>query len=110
MSLIEQAVRRLAELRRSGADSPDARSDVMTEAPFAGPDVVPVPEAMVRSMDARADYALAPMAAPVIDETLPPAQARRAAIARSDSDGRSKLRGKSAPPSTTKPRLVEFDL
>jgi protein-tyrosine kinase len=57
MSLIEQAAKRLEELRRAGAD--------LTEAPVAGPtgevdpsSVAPTPEAVVRALEARAAQAL----------------------------------------------------
>ena len=53
MSLIEQAAKRLEELRRSGADLGDSRStpSVGNQPPN---DSLPTPEAVVRALDARA--------------------------------------------------------
>jgi receptor protein-tyrosine kinase len=52
MSLIEQAARRLEELRRAGAELPENRA-----APPAAPHGTPTPEAFMRTMDAHAESA-----------------------------------------------------
>src|SRR5512135_1587323 len=52
MSLIEQAARRLEELRRAGAEVPEAAT-AAPAAPAAAADA-PTPEALVRALDARA--------------------------------------------------------
>ncbi len=51
MSLIEQAAKRLEELRQAGAELPD---DANASPSRSGPDVTPTPEALVRALDARA--------------------------------------------------------
>ncbi|MGE5733400.1 MAG: chromosome partitioning ATPase, partial [Gemmatimonas sp.] len=54
MSLIEQAAKRLEELRRSGAVAgADAPSGASPNVARSGDDRVPTPEAMVRALDAR---------------------------------------------------------
>jgi protein-tyrosine kinase len=58
MSLIEQAAKRLEELRRSGADLGDAKPTGGTGGQFQGGDP-PTPEAVVRALDARAAHARA---------------------------------------------------
>ena len=60
MSLIEQAARRLEELRRSGADMPEGAGVTAGAAPAR--DAAPTPEAMVRAMDGHAALRGAPVA------------------------------------------------
>jgi receptor protein-tyrosine kinase len=67
MSLIEQAARRLEELRRAGADVPEG-----TAAPATPPrEATPTPEAFVRAMDAEAGAVRA--APPMAERALRPA-------------------------------------
>lgn len=54
MSLIEQAAKRLEELRRAGAVTPDSPSpDAPTRKAEAGAERLPTPEAVIRSLEAR---------------------------------------------------------
>ena len=54
MSLIEQAAKRLEELRRAGAEMPDAPASGTAEAaPLDGVDHLPTPEAAIRGLAAR---------------------------------------------------------
>ena len=54
VSLIEQAAKRLEELRRSGAVAgADAPSEASPNVAKSGDDHVPTPEALVRALDAR---------------------------------------------------------
>ena len=55
MSLIEQAAKRLEELRRAGAEVPESTPRETAESgPLAGVERVPTPEAVVRGLAARA--------------------------------------------------------
>lgn len=73
MSLIEQAARRLEELRRSGAELPDGSA--APAAPAREP--APTPEAFIRAMEA--DTAAVRTAPPVVDRTTAPERSGRAA-------------------------------
>ena len=55
MSLIEQAAKRLAELRAAGAELPDSLAE--GEATAVRSDIAPTPEAVVRALDGRAPAA-----------------------------------------------------
>ena len=66
MSLIEQAAKRLEELRRSGADLGDARPVGGGSRQAENRDT-PTPEAVIRALDARAAHARAAEAAVAAD-------------------------------------------
>jgi len=91
VSLIEQAAKRLEQLRRAGALT-DEESSLVTE-DVSGKDRqrVPTPEAVVRALDTRAHDAGAPLQRPAEDrrasaETSLPAPAARAARPRVEID------------------------
>lgn len=76
MSLIEQAARRLEELRRAGADVPDVISPAVGA---VGVREAPTPEGIVRAIDAHRDAlrTAAPVAEPVARRTTPAFPAQR---------------------------------
>jgi len=88
VSLIEQAAKRLEELRRAGAQAPAATpAPGEQDKPAAARDHVPTPEAAVRALDTHAKQEVAPgrvagpvapHAAPVPDAATRPAPAPRA--------------------------------
>ena len=69
MDLIEQAAKRLEELRRAGAAEPNATATVgaAETAPATEKERVPTPEAFVRGLDGRDKVTLRTPAAPKID-------------------------------------------
>ena len=109
MSLIEQAVRRLAELGRSGADVADVPSSTAA-AQAQTPQPSPIPEALVRARDAREDHASGLSIPAVVDEALPPAHARQAAIAKSEGRGRAKGQQAAAAAAASQVRHVDLNL
>ncbi|MET0442043.1 MAG: hypothetical protein ABW071_08675, partial [Casimicrobiaceae bacterium] len=74
MSLIEDAARRLEELRRAGAEMPDAAADAKS-APRANGEA-PTPVAMIESIERGAAFA-----SPLIDPARKAAQVNAAARA-----------------------------
>ena len=80
MSLIEQAAKRLEELRRAGAALPEgpASPAVPDSGAKARPDHVPTPEALVRELNIReAGIASAPAVRPVATDTFAESRARQ---------------------------------
>jgi receptor protein-tyrosine kinase len=89
MSLIEQAAKRLEELRRAGAEVPPASSSDSAEATsLDGVERLPTPEAAIRGLAARAAVPAAAVPAPVTSSPNPIPLARD--IRR--SDGREQRR------------------
>jgi receptor protein-tyrosine kinase len=88
MSLIEQAAKRLEELRRAGAEVPDAPSSEGPDAPRVdGAEHLPTPEAAIRGLAARG-AAPAP-AAPVASSPTPAPLARD--VRRSDGHEQNRI-------------------
>jgi receptor protein-tyrosine kinase len=88
MSLIEQAAKRLEELRRAGAEVPDAPSSEGPDAPRVdGAEHLPTPEAAIRGLAARG-AAPAP-AAPVAPSPTPAPLARD--VRRSDGHEQNRI-------------------
>jgi protein-tyrosine kinase len=82
MSLIEQAAKRLEELRRAGAEIPNAATpDAAQVAQIDGVEHVPTPEAAIRGLAARS---AAP--APVAPTIVPPTPVAPTPVASSRSD------------------------
>jgi receptor protein-tyrosine kinase len=91
MSLIEQAAKRLEELRRAGALTDEESSLVVEDASGKDRQRVPTPEAAVRALDTRVHDAGAPLQRPPEDkrataETTSSAPAARAARQRVEID------------------------
>jgi receptor protein-tyrosine kinase len=85
MSLIEQAAKRLEELRRAGADVGDAAETTAPLPVAAEPERVPTPEAALREINARRAAAAAPVAvAPAPRAEARPEPARQPAAPAED--------------------------
>ena len=99
MSLIEQAAKRLEELRRSGATDGEEQQLIAKSDP---PDVTPTPEAIVRALEARKDaqvFEAAPLVAAPPVAAAPPIR-RVASVAQESA----------VPRHASTPRMVVVDL
>ena len=99
MSLIEQAAKRLEELRRSGAAT--GENDV--QKPLTASAAVPTPEAFVRAMDARKESPPELVVAPAVS-------APAATALRSSASVQSPLPRRGSRASGAGPRVVDIDL
>jgi protein-tyrosine kinase len=73
MSLIEQAARRLEELRKAGAELPERTALATPQEPTAAPPPVPTPEAVIDALGARVADAVPVIAPAPAPEPAPPA-------------------------------------
>lgn len=106
MSLIEQAAKRLEELRRSGA----AEDSAPMQAPETHPadDVTPTPEAVVRALEARREAQVE--LAPALQRATPAAPLTAAPVASPASSRRAPPAPDLAPTRHAAPRTVVVDI